>query len=310
MSQQEALSYFIRQPVSHDMICFLASTTDSIIQLKPSSNEANIPSIFEFIKGLIKHSNVQTSTLMASTVYLTKLRSILPANVYGIESTKHRIFLGCLILAAKSLNDSSPLNKHWTKYTNGLLNLADVNTIERELLAYLNWDTIIKQEDLIGCLSSFLKPIQDKLLLQYHSRSTSNTSRISYNSSQKKFYSNVPNKSSTYVSNSSIPSLLSNSTISTAESLSSISSYNSSSLRDSQNNTNMVTIREDEDKLGDNTKEIFYFKNPDRLPLHDKDVNITQKMSTQSTRPIILKSSFSEKHGGKFTRSGWQSIFH
>ena len=76
-----------------------------------------------------------------------------------METTRHRIFLSALIVAAKSLNDSSPLNKHWTKYTDGLLTLEEVNLAERELLNILNWKTNITKEELIISLYPFLQPI-------------------------------------------------------------------------------------------------------------------------------------------------------
>ncbi|KAF6062854.1 Cyclin, N-terminal domain family protein [Candida albicans] len=80
-------------------------------------------------------------------------------NHHRMETTRHRIFLSALIVAAKSLNDSSPLNKHWTKYTDGLLTLEEVNLAERELLNILNWKTNITKEELIISLYPFLQPI-------------------------------------------------------------------------------------------------------------------------------------------------------
>ena len=129
MSDYEALLQFNKKAVSKEMVQYLASTTASIIKIKKTNSMIDIalpaPPLVKFINRLIKHSNVQTPTLMATSVYLVKLRSIIPSNVYGIETTRHRIFLGCLILAAKTLNDSSPLNKHWAEYTDGLLLLRE-----------------------------------------------------------------------------------------------------------------------------------------------------------------------------------------
>lgn len=190
MSDREALKIFSRQPVNLDMINFLVSTTNSIIQVKPQqpqqlpspasyssllllvSSTSEIISInppitlTQFIKNLIKYSNVQTPTLMATLVYLNKLRNYLPANAVGMETTRHRIFLSALIVAAKSLNDSSPLNKHWTKYTDGLLTLQEINLAERELISILNWNINITQEELIYTLQPFLIGIKSYLLQQ------------------------------------------------------------------------------------------------------------------------------------------------
>lgn len=120
-------------------------------------------SLTVFIKKLIKYSNVQTPTLMASLIYLNKLRNILPANAVGMETTRHRIFLGALILSAKSLNDSSPMNKHWTKYTDGLLTIEEVNMAERELIGLLKWDINVKEGELILVLQPFLTSIKDNV---------------------------------------------------------------------------------------------------------------------------------------------------
>lgn len=214
MSDYEALLHFNRRPISTDMIRFLVSTTASIIKIK-EGRTAPI-SLVAFIQGLITHSNVQTPTLMSTVVYLTRLRSIIPSDVYGIETTRHRIFLGCLILAAKNLNDSSPLNIHWATYTNGLLNINEVNTIERELLEYFDWKLKIGTNDLIVCLSHFLKPIREKLIQKdenalFNVPAMSDAKKIILN---KRGYS----KSS---SNVSIPSLSSSSTINSVSTTSS-----------------------------------------------------------------------------------------
>ncbi|QPG73945.1 hypothetical protein FOA43_001260 [Brettanomyces nanus] len=187
MSDLEALHVFVKRPVSEEMIQFLVDTTNSVITLSscpdhyptdgyhgyltpPSTpplssvKSSKIPSLFKFIEHLIKYSHVPTSTLMSSLVYLTRLRQVLPPNSVGMESTRHRIFLGALILAAKSLNDSSPLNKHWCKYTDGLLTLNDVNALELDMIEYLGWDNLtISNDDLVKNLSHFLEPIKWKL---------------------------------------------------------------------------------------------------------------------------------------------------
>ncbi|GME95215.1 unnamed protein product [Ambrosiozyma monospora] len=169
MSDVQALYIFLRKPVSTEMIDFLVSTTNSIIQIQPTSlkkyNET--PPLSKFIQNLITYSHVQTPTLMSTLVYLTRLGSILPPNSTGMETTRHRIFLGALILAAKNLNDSSPMNKHWCKYTDGLLSLKDINALEVELIGYLGWQNLrITNLDLLNNFSYFLAPIKSKLRKQ------------------------------------------------------------------------------------------------------------------------------------------------
>ncbi|OAQ73767.1 cyclin [Pochonia chlamydosporia 170] len=151
-----ALDQFVYQPVSREMITFLAEAAHNVITcdsslMPPSSTKQpqqqlsqqqtlpptpprspgsqaavaaaaepvdnTLPTLEEFITQLVVSSNVQVPTLMSTLVYLTRLKSKLQPMARGLRCTTHRIFLASLILAAKYLNDSSPKNKHWANYT-------------------------------------------------------------------------------------------------------------------------------------------------------------------------------------------------
>ncbi|KAH8730885.1 hypothetical protein GQ44DRAFT_700028 [Phaeosphaeriaceae sp. PMI808] len=180
-----ALDHFIQMPVSPDMISYLAQKATQVIRCEPSLNknlpptpptsppqhataakETAIPSVEEFITSLVERSHVQVPTLMASLVYLSRLRSRLPPVAKGMKCTTHRIFLAALILAAKNLNDSSPKNKHWARYTSvrgyeGFgFSITEVNLMEKQLLFLLDWDLRINEEDLYYHLEPFLAPIR------------------------------------------------------------------------------------------------------------------------------------------------------
>ncbi|KAG5998696.1 hypothetical protein E4U43_002376 [Claviceps pusilla] len=147
-----ALEQFVYQPVSRDMISFLAEAAHNVItcdstlmpphstnnQSRPQSSDNQpptpprsptsdavemepvdntLPRLEDFITQLVVSSNVQVPTLMSTLVYLTRLKSKLQPMARGLRCTTHRIFLASLILSAKYLNDSSPKNKHWANYT-------------------------------------------------------------------------------------------------------------------------------------------------------------------------------------------------
>lgn len=180
---RKALHILLQSPVNEDMVKFLATTAHSVIKTvpqaeskyptpptTPDSDSSNstydgrpLPSVYKFIVRLVRYTNVYTQTLLVAAAYLRRLQRALPRDATGIPSTTHRIFLACLILSAKYHNDSSPLNKHWTKYTDGLFSLADVNLMERQLLQLLNWDLRVSEEELIQSLGILINPIRREL---------------------------------------------------------------------------------------------------------------------------------------------------
>ncbi|QDS75124.1 hypothetical protein FKW77_007514 [Venturia effusa] len=189
-----ALDYFIQLPVSKEMISYLATKACSVIKCDdavktPSSqlptppvtpptrvSDPSLPTVEEFITSLVERSHVQVPTLMTSLVYLARLKARLPPVAKGMKCTVHRIFLASLILAAKNLNDSSPKNKHWARYTSihnfpGFgFSITEVNLMEKQLLYLLDWDLRITSEDLYLHLDPFLAPIRDYQIMQEQTR--------------------------------------------------------------------------------------------------------------------------------------------
>lgn len=189
MLNKQALVEFIRQPVKWEMIVYLAEKANGVLQCVPIHQNSRyntdfsyhkFPTLEHFISGLCEQSNVQVPTLMSSLVYLERLRCKLPRIAKGMMCTCHRVFLASLILAAKYLNDSSPKNKHWAKYTNHLFSLTEVNLMEKQLLALLEWDLSITIEDLYKALAPFLTPIKHAMITWQTIRSEQYISSVPY----------------------------------------------------------------------------------------------------------------------------------
>lgn len=306
MSDLEALYIFLNKPVDSEMIHYLVATTTSIIQVPieesyPSTQTINyptpptspieyknnkIPTLYNFITRLIEHSHVQSTTLMTTLIYLNRLKQVIPSNSVGMCTTHHRIFLGSMLLAAKFTNDSSPMNKHWTTYTDGLLTLREVNALEIEMIQYIGWENLrFENKDLIIHLQYFLDPIKRKLKSKNNEILLNQIPSIKSNIQHpipSLNYSDSPQISHSSTS-SSLPSL-----ISASSSTTTVSSYISSSAsprKDSVQSTNSIS----------NSLSPIIYTNDYYNPHHNTQQQFSQPSNPKTTpvsiplRPLRLK---------------------
>ncbi|KAJ2237212.1 PHO85 cyclin-1 [Coemansia sp. RSA 485] len=120
----------------------------------------SVPPLDAFITNLVLRSRVQAGTLICTLVYLQRLRRRLPKEARGMECTCHRIFLATLIVAGKYLNDASPKNRYWARYST-VFTVAEVNLMEKQLLFLLDFDLRIDNQDLNEAASVFIAETQN-----------------------------------------------------------------------------------------------------------------------------------------------------
>ncbi|KAI8581759.1 hypothetical protein K450DRAFT_230994 [Umbelopsis ramanniana AG] len=127
---------------------FTRRRASPLYEVLKSINAPYVPPLSVFIKDLVRRSNVSTGTVIVSLVYIDRLQKKLPEATQGIHCACHRVFLAALILSAKTLNDSSPKNRHWARYAN-CFPLAEVNLMERQLFLLLDYDLSVSENDLL-----------------------------------------------------------------------------------------------------------------------------------------------------------------
>jgi Cyclin, N-terminal domain len=166
-----ALQQLVEEPVSEQMICHLAQKAIEVeqrVQLLSNplhAHEPPHPQLTEFITTVVQQSYTTTKVLIPSLVYLAKLASRPPrVAIPNYIPPPHLIFLGSLIIAAKTFNDHSPRNKHWARYASVFgyegLKAEHITLVEMELLDWLDWKVTIG----LGELCLHLKPYLQRVI--------------------------------------------------------------------------------------------------------------------------------------------------
>lgn len=129
-----------------------------------------------FISHLVKASSTNSPTLLATLVYLHRLKGKLALATSKFKCTTYRIFLAALIVATKYLHDWSPRNKKWARYSRwscGTVSfrftLPDVNLMEVEILSLLEWRLGVTEDDFLRVQMPSVSPIGQASWADSHS---------------------------------------------------------------------------------------------------------------------------------------------
>lgn len=165
---------FLQRSVSLEMISYVAQEVLNIVERNPYHQnptgpldrvryhitagqhlDDKIPALEYFISGIVRQANIQAPILLTTLLYLSRLHSKLPK---GIRYTPHKIFLACLILSEKFLEDNCLCNSDWalcSQFDEFSLSNEEVNILEKEVLFLLDWNLNFQ----ISELEHHLEPI-------------------------------------------------------------------------------------------------------------------------------------------------------
>jgi hypothetical protein len=155
-----------------DLISYIALLAHNVVECDDLAQSLPLPPLQSFITSLVSKSEVPITTLMSCLVYISRLKCRLQQEPWlrGIGGTPYRIFLACLILADKYLNDTSSTNMSWAIFSNMKerdfsFEKKEIDNMEKGLLDRLQWDAHISEKDLERELHLFvsLKTRQEEL---------------------------------------------------------------------------------------------------------------------------------------------------
>ncbi|KAK4512188.1 uncharacterized protein ATC70_013431 [Mucor velutinosus] len=168
------MKYLIDRPASNHLLAHISHQASLVIPCHHlhENYKSPIPPLPTFVNLLAKRSCARTGTLLASLVLLDRLRQRLAQFARGMPCTCQRIFLATLIVTTKILHDTSPKNKHWTKYA-VYFTLPEINLMEKQLLALMNYQLIISEKDMYYSFITYDNTVGLQLppIVPHHDRS-------------------------------------------------------------------------------------------------------------------------------------------
>ncbi|KAM7188700.1 hypothetical protein V8F33_010470 [Rhypophila sp. PSN 637] len=116
--------YLISQPIRPEIVDHIVVAASRVVWCNPAMKNPDgisinhLPTLATFITWLIRASGISTGTLVATVIYLARLKKRLSPATTGSQCSAHRIFLSVLILTSKYLHDTNYSNKNWAQYCN------------------------------------------------------------------------------------------------------------------------------------------------------------------------------------------------
>jgi hypothetical protein len=106
------------------------------------------PQLAMFVAYALHRTRLHVSVTFAALYLLQRLKQRFPA---ARGSSGHRLFLSAFMIASKVICDDTYSNKSWSIVGQGMFALREVNQMEREMCAYLDWELNVDPD----CLKQF-----------------------------------------------------------------------------------------------------------------------------------------------------------
>ncbi|KAF7791965.1 hypothetical protein EIP86_002992 [Pleurotus ostreatoroseus] len=113
--------------------------------LPASSRDSLCPPLSEFIAYALHRTQLHHTVTFTALFLLLKLRLKFPDKDY---LSGPRLFLCALMVASKVINDDTYSNRSWTTAGQHFFPLRDLNSMERALCLYLEWELNVDPTDL------------------------------------------------------------------------------------------------------------------------------------------------------------------
>jgi hypothetical protein len=99
-----------------------------------SQSQQRLPA---FIAYALHRTKLHSSVAITALILLNRLKIRFPT---ARGSSGHRLFISAFMLASKVMCDDTYSNKSWSIVAQGMFNLREINQMEREMCAYLEWE--------------------------------------------------------------------------------------------------------------------------------------------------------------------------
>ncbi|KAJ3004816.1 UNVERIFIED_CONTAM: hypothetical protein HDU68_004885 [Siphonaria sp. JEL0065] len=130
---------------AHVALC--AHVSSQVIRCPPPSAPSSLPPLPQFVSSVVSRSRAAAACVVVAVAYLEKVQRKLPVSARGLPCSGHRLFLAALILAFKYTNDKTYKNRSWVAFTENLFPTSEINLMERQFLAIVDFDLAFTNEE-------------------------------------------------------------------------------------------------------------------------------------------------------------------